>query len=521
MPVRRALVSVYDKHGVVDFCRGLAELGVTLLSTGGTARLLVEHGLEVTEVSAWTGAPEILGGRVKTLHPRIHGGLLARRGQDEAEMRQHGIEPIDLVVVNLYPFEETTARAGCTLEQAVEALDIGGPAMLRAAAKNHAAVGVVADPGDYGRVLKALHDNGGSLGAALRLELAGRAFARTAEYDGAISNFFGSCLPAQGSDVFPPTLTLHFHKLHDLRYGENPHQAAALYGPAEPPTGTVAGARLLAGKALSFNNLIDVHTAWRCVSTFTEPACVIVKHANPCGAAQADSLSAAYRSAYAGDPVSAFGGVIACNRRLDEAIVRTIVERQFVEVLAAPGLAEGVVAAVADKPDLRLLSLGEAANERREAALDLRSMGGGLLVQDDDLPAAPPRDARVATRRAPSAQEHADLSFAWRIVKYVKSNAIVLARDGRTVGIGMGQPSRVDSVRHALEKAAAAGLAVEGAVMASDAFFPFADGVELAAEAGVAAVMQPGGSRRDAEVIEAAERHQVAMVLTGVRHFRH
>jgi len=514
--VRRALVSVHDKTGVLEFCRGLSRLGVAILSTGGTATLLRDGGVPVLDVAEYTGFPEIMDGRVKTLHPKIHGGLLGRRGQDDAVMRTLGIEPIDLLVVNLYPFEQTVARPGCTLEEAIENIDIGGPAMIRAAAKNHAHVGVVVDPVDYAGILKELGDSGGSLGAATCAALAAKAFARTAAYDGGIANYLGADGGAEG---FPRTFTLQFEKLQDLRYGENPHQSAAFYREPAPPTGSLAAARRLQGKELSFNNIADADAALECALSFDEPACVIVKHANPCGVAEAATPKAAYDAAYATDPVSAFGGVIAWNRVVDADTARAVIGRQFVEVMIAPEFAPAALEVLAAKPDVRVLAAGSRAAPLRQ--LDLKRISGGLLVQDADGGTAAPESLRVVTRRAPSAGQLADLLFAWRVVKFVKSNAIVYAGGRRTLGVGAGQMSRVYSARVAVLKAAEANLDLRGCVMASDAFFPFRDGIDAAAGAGVAAVIQPGGSVRDKEVIAAADEHGMAMVFTGMRHFRH
>ncbi len=519
MPVHRALISVSDKTGVVSFARALVQLGVHILSTGGTARLLREAGVTVQDISDYTGFPEIMDGRVKTLHPKVHGALLGRAGTDEAVMDAHGILPIDLLVVNLYPFVATVSRPDCTLAEAVENIDIGGPAMLRAGAKNHARVGVVVDAADYEPVLAELRAGAGELAAATRFRLAHKAYAHTAEYDAAVSNYLGA-ITADGAQAdFPATFTMQFRKLQDLRYGENPHQAAALYGEPHAPAGTLGGARQLQGKELSYNNLADADAALECVLAFSGPACVIVKHANPCGVAEAESNLAAYEHAYATDPVSAFGGIIAFNRPLDEATARTIVERQFVEVILAPEVDEAALRATAAKTGIRVMATGRRAAELRQ--LELKRISGGLLVQDGDAGVITAADLKVVTRRVPTAAEQADLLFAWRVAKYVKSNAIVYARDRRTIGVGAGQMSRVYSARIAAIKAADGKLEVRGAVMASDAFFPFRDGIDSAAAAGIRAVIQPGGSMRDAEVIAAADEHDIAMVFTGMRHFRH
>ena len=555
--VRRALISVSDKHGIEGFARSLHGLGVELVSTGGSARLLEEAGLPVAEVFSLTGFPEIMGGRVKTLHPRVHGGLLGRRGTDDAVMREHGIEPIDLLVVNLYPFERTIARPGCPLAEAVENIDIGGPAMLRAAAKNHADVATVSDPDDYSGVIEELRRNAGALSAETRLALAVKAFARTAHYDAAIADYLGSVegagRPPAERSPFPAVLAGRFFRETELRYGENPHQAAALYRDRDAPAArpTVAAARLAQGKPLSFNNIADADAALECVRALgAMPACVIVKHANPCGAAVAASAREAYERAFRTDPTSAFGGIVAFNRPLDGELARAVLERQFVEVLVAPSIVGAdAAAALAAKPGIRVLVTGEWECEEPSAdvgdggcggenggegdgrdggggcpgasPLDIRSVGGGILVQEADHDPVTQEDFEVVTRRAPTPSEWNDLLFAWRIVRFVKSNAIVYVRSGATLGIGAGQTSRVHSARIGRLKAEEEGLALCGSAMASDAFFPFRDGIDAAAEAGVAAVIQPGGSRRDAEVIAAANEHAMAMVLTGVRHFRH
>ncbi len=519
-PIRRALLSVSDKTGIVDFAKALAARGVELLSTGGTARLLAEAGLGVIEVSDHTGFPEMMDGRVKTLHPKVHGGILGRRGTDDAVMDEHGIAPIDLVVVNLYPFRETVARPGCTLREAIENIDIGGPTLLRAAAKNHADVTVVVDAADYAGVLDAMAAHHGAVDDALRFRLAAKAFEHTAAYDGAIANYLGARDGGDGEPApFPRTFNAQFVHVQGMRYGENPHQRAAFY--VEHPAGeaSVATARQLQGKALSYNNIADTDAALECVKQFADaPACVIVKHANPCGVAVAGSLLEAYERAYATDPESAFGGIIAFNGALDAATAQAIVERQFVEVIVAPEVSEAAVAVVASKKNVRLLACGAWPAEGA-ARLDFKRVTGGLLVQDADL--ALHGELRVVTKRQPSAAEMRDLRFTWRVAKFVKSNAIVYGRDGRTVGVGAGQMSRVNSARIAAIKAEHAGLEVRGAVMASDAFFPFRDGIDNAAAAGIGAVIQPGGSMRDDEVIAAADEHGMAMVFTGMRHFRH
>jgi phosphoribosylaminoimidazolecarboxamide formyltransferase / IMP cyclohydrolase len=518
-PVRRALLSVSDKTGIVEFASALAGRGVELLSTGGTAARLRDAGLTVRDVSELTEFPEMMAGRVKTLHPRVHGGLLGRRGVDEDVMDAHGILPIDLLVVNLYPFAETVARPDCSFEDAVENIDIGGPAMVRAAAKNHDGVAVVTDPVDYDRVLAGLAEQDGT-DWRLRLDLAIKAFEHTASYDGAIASYLGSLDAELKPTPHPRTLNLQFQKLQDMRYGENPHQSAAFYRDAKSDEPSVATARQLQGKALSYNNVADTDAALECVKCFEAPACVIVKHANPCGVAVAEDLLTAYDRAFACDPTSAFGGIIAFNRTLDGATAAAIVERQFVEVIIAPDATDDAVSAIAARKNVRLLVCGRWPAERA-ASVDYKRVTGGLLVQDADLARVPDGDLKVVTRRAPTAQELQDLRFVWEVARYVKSNAIVYGRDSRTVGIGAGQMSRVWSARIAREKAEDAGLPVAGAVMASDAFFPFRDGIDQAAEAGIAAVIQPGGSIRDDEVIAAANEHGMAMVFTGMRHFRH
>lgn len=518
--ITRALISVSDKTGVVEFSRELAKYGVEILSTGGTAKLLREGGLTVKDVSEFTGFPEMLDGRVKTLHPKVHGGLLGMRGNPEhvATMKAHGIEPIDMVVVNLYPFEATVAKADCTLADAIENIDIGGPTMLRSAAKNNADVTVLVDHADYRQVLDEMGASGGSVAKETNFRLAVKVYQHTAAYDGAISNWLGKKLGEEHAD-FPPTLTLQFHKAQGMRYGENPHQKAAFFVEREVREASVATARQLQGKELSYNNIGDTDAALECVKQFPEgAACVIVKHANPCGVAVGSTLLEAYDRAYATDPESAFGGIIAFNRELDVETAKAIVDRQFVEVIIAPRVSPAAVLVVAAKKNLRLLECGEWPAEPGQR-LDMKKVNGGLLVQDTDLLLYD--DLKVVTRRAPTDKEMADLLFTWRVAKFVKSNAIVYGRDGRTIGVGAGQMSRVNSARIAAIKAELAGLDVKGAVMASDAFFPFRDGLDNAAAVGVTAVIQPGGSMRDAEVIAAADEHGIAMVFTGMRHFRH
>ena len=516
--IRRALLSVSDKTGLIEFAQALAARGVELLSTGGTAAALREAGLVVKDVSAHTGFPEIMDGRVKTLHPKIHGGLLGRRGTDDAVMATHGIEPIDLLVVNLYPFEATIAKPDCTLEDAIENIDIGGPAMVRAAAKNHAHVAVVVNPADYAAVATELAA-AGALSEATCFALAAKAYAHTADYDTAVSRYLAARVP--DAPRHPQTVRLRFAKLQDLRYGENPHQTAAFYADANPPAGSIAAARQLHGKELSYNNIADTDAALMCVFAYSAPACCIVKHANPCGVAEAADIRTAYEHAYRTDPTSAFGGIIAFNRELDAATAEAIVGRQFVEVIVAPAVSAAALEICQRKKDIRVLTVGAPAAEL--PMLDYKRVTGGLLVQDRDAIACAitAKDVKVVTRRAPSAEELRDLLFAWRVVKCVKSNAIVYARDRRTIGVGAGQMSRVYSARIAGIKAADEGLEVQGSVMASDAFFPFRDGIDSAASVGITAVIQPGGSVRDAEVIAAADEAGMAMVFTGMRHFRH
>jgi phosphoribosylaminoimidazolecarboxamide formyltransferase/IMP cyclohydrolase len=515
--VKRALISVSDKTGVVDFARALAGMGVELLSTGGTAKLLRDAGLAVKEVSEHTGFPEMMEGRVKTLHPKVHGGLLGRRGTDDKIMAEHGILPIDILAVNLYPFEATVAKSSVTFDEAIENIDVGGPAMLRAGAKNHAAVAVLVDSADYARVLADLKANDGSVSAGLRAELAAKAFAHTAAYDGAIANYLTSLDSKHERTGFPGSFTAQFHKLYDLRYGENPHQHAAFYAERSPMPGTLAAARQLQGKELSFNNIADADAALSCVSSFDTPACVIVKHANPCGVALGKTPQLAYERAYSVDKDSAFGGIIAFNRPLDAATAAKILDNQFVEVVVAPEIEPAALKALSAKPNVRALATGSAGAPR--PSLDYKRVSGGLLLQDADMESL--GELKVVTSIAPTPEQLQDLAFAWRVVKYVKSNAIVYARGGLTLGIGAGQPSRIMSARIAGLKAGEAHFEVKGCVMASDAFLPFRDSVGVAAHTGVSAIIQPGGSMRDKEVIAAAEELKIAMVFTGLRHFRH
>ncbi len=512
--VRRALVSVSDKSGLIPFASGLAGLGIEILSTGGTAHRLRDAGVAAIEVSERTGFPEIMDGRVKTLHPRIHGGLLGRRGIDDAVMADHDIEPIDLLVVNLYPFEQTIARPDATLEEAIENIDIGGPAMLRAASKNHAGVAVVVDPADYESVLRNLADD--TLGLDARRRLAAKAYAHTAAYDAAITNYLSATL---GDDLLGERFLYAGTRLETLRYGENPHQRAAFFADQQAPAGSLARARQLQGKELSYNNIADSDAALACVRQFVEPACVIVKHANPCGVATGADIAAAYDKAFRTDPTSAFGGIIAFNRPLDARTAQTIVDRQFVEVIVAPEVEKAACGVIAAKQNIRVLETG--ARTDAPSALDFRKVGGGLLVQTSDEASISASDLDVVTTIKPTEAQIEDLLFAWKVVKYVKSNAIVFCRDGMTLGVGAGQMSRVYSTKIAAIKAADEGLVVKGSVLASDAFFPFRDGIDAAAATGVAAIIQPGGSLRDEEVISAADEHGLAMVFTGMRHFRH
>jgi phosphoribosylaminoimidazolecarboxamide formyltransferase / IMP cyclohydrolase len=519
LPVRRALLSVSDKTGVLELARWLASRNVEILSTGGTARLLSSAGLTVREVSSYTGFPEIMDGRVKTLHPKIHGGLLGRRGVDDAVMALHQISPIDLLVVNLYPFAETVSRPNCGYAEAIEHIDIGGPAMLRAAAKNHESVSVVVDPADYAPLLEELTTHNVHTTLELRSRLAAKVFAHTARYDTMVASYLAERHHV-ATERFPTTLPLVFDKVQDLRYGENPHQHAAFYRTPAPRGASVSSATVLQGKDLSFNNIADADAAVECVRQFSEPACVIVKHANPCGVAVAASPLEAYDRAYRTDPTSAFGGIIAFNRELDRTTAAAIIDRQFVEVLAAPSVASDAVKALTTKPNVRVLVLGDLSRSPA-GELEYRSVTGGLLIQSRDTGSVEAHDLKVVTRRKPGPAEIADLLFAWRVCKFVKSNAIVFARDRSTIGVGAGQMSRIYSTRIAAMKAADERLEVEGSVMASDAFFPFRDGLDAAAEYGIRAVIQPGGSRNDAEVIAAADEHSLAMVFTGMRHFRH
>jgi phosphoribosylaminoimidazolecarboxamide formyltransferase/IMP cyclohydrolase len=517
--IKQALLSVSDKTGIVEFARGLAGRGVALISTGGTTKLLKEAGLPVTEVAEHTGFPEMLDGRVKTLHPKVHGGILARRDLPGhmAALAGAGIPTIDLVVVNLYPFGAAVAKPGCTLAEAIENIDIGGPAMVRSAAKNYEHVAVVTDPTDYDTVLKEMAAGSGALAAATRFRLAQKAFSHTAQYDGAISNYL-TALDGEGARArFPQRLNLQFERLQAMRYGENPHQEAAFYRDLRPAAGSLAGYRQLQGKELSYNNVADADAAWECVKSFEEPACVIVKHANPCGVAVADTPVNAYRKAFATDPTSAFGGIIAFNRALDGEAAQALTQR-LVEVVIAPAVTSEAAQALAGKTNIRVLEVALAADAND---YEFKRVGGGLLVQTPDAASVSAAGLKIVTRTKPSEAQVADLLFAWRVAKFVKSNAIVFCSGGQTLGVGAGQMSRVDSARIAAIKAGNAGLALKGSVVASDAFFPFRDGVDTVAQAGATAIIQPGGSVRDEEVIAAADERGVAMVFTGYRHFRH
>ncbi|GAB1233038.1 bifunctional phosphoribosylaminoimidazolecarboxamide formyltransferase/IMP cyclohydrolase [Ferrigenium sp. UT4] len=518
--ITQALISVSDKSGVLEFAQGLHALGVKLLSTGGTAKLLADNGVPCTEVADYTGFPEMLDGRVKTLQPKVHAGILARRDLPEhvATLKKHGIPTIDLVVVNLYPFAATIAKPNCTLEDAIENIDIGGPTMVRAAAKNHAHVAIVTDPADYADVLAEMQTNKGAVSEATRFDLAKKAFSHTAAYDAAISNYLTTINSDGTRSDFPAQINFNFAKVQEMRYGENPHQKAAFYRELTPLAGSISNYTQVQGKELSYNNIGDADATWELVKTFEQPACVIVKHANPCGVAVADTPLNAYKLAYATDPTSAFGGIIAFNRELDEASAKQITANQFVELIIAPSASDAALAVTAAKQNVRVLivPLSNAHNQ-----YDLKRVGGGLLVQTPDLFVVQPEHLKVVTKNQPTKEQLQDLLFAFRVAKFVKSNAIVFCKGGQTLGVGAGQMSRVDSTRIASIKAQNAGLSLAGSVVASDAFFPFRDGVDVLAEAGAKAVIQPGGSMRDAEVIAAADEHGLAMVFTGFRHFRH
>ncbi|MHB1174879.1 MAG: bifunctional phosphoribosylaminoimidazolecarboxamide formyltransferase/IMP cyclohydrolase [Sulfuriferula sp.] len=517
--IERALISVSDKTGVLEFAKGLREFNIEIISTGGTAKMLAEHGIQVTEVADYTGFPEMLDGRVKTLHPKIHGGILARRDLAEhAEAVRHaGIGYIDLVVVNLYPFSQTVAKPDCSLPDAIENIDIGGPTMVRSAAKNYQHVAVVTDPADYAAVLAELKTNHGSVSTGSCYSLARKAFSHTAQYDSAISNYLTAReLNGEQAD-FPGRLNLNFERVQSMRYGENPHQAAAFYRDLNPAPGTLAHYTQLQGKELSYNNIGDADAAWECIKTFDAPACVIIKHANPCGVAVATDPLSAYRLAFATDSTSAFGGIIAFNREVDAATAEAI-SGQFMEVLIAPAYSAAALELLAKKANVRVLAIPLAAGHN---ALEIKRVGGGLLVQSADTFNITAADLKVVSQRPPNPQEIQDMLFAWRVAKFVKSNAIVFAANGQTLGVGAGQMSRVDSTRIAVIKAGQANLPLTGCAVASDAFFPFRDGVDILAAAGAKAVIQPGGSIKDAEVIAAADEHGIAMVFTGHRHFRH
>ena len=523
VPVKRALISVSDKTGIVEFAQTLHQQNIEILSTGGTYRLLCDNNIPAIEVSDYTGFPEMMDGRVKTLHPKIHGGILARRDIDAEIMSQHNIHGIDMVVVNLYPFEATVANEHCSLEDAIENIDIGGPTMVRAAAKNNAFVNIIVNAGDYATVLNELQENNGCTRQSTRFDLAIKAYEHTAAYDGMIANYFGRLVPG-GNEHFPRTFNTQFIKAQDMRYGENPHQNSAFYVEKKAlhdPEGnaSISTAKQLQGKALSFNNIADTDAALETVKLFDEPACVIVKHANPCGVATDNNLTKAYQKAFQTDPESAFGGIIAFNRQLDSHTAQAIVDQQFVEVIIAPSVDSGVADIIATKKNVRLLVCGNW--QASSPALDYKRVNGGLLIQDRDLGIINSGDLTVVTQRQPTEDEIHDMLFTWKVAKMVKSNAIVYAKAGRTIGIGAGQMSRVNSARIAAIKAEHAGLTVTGSVMASDAFFPFRDGMDNAANVGISCVIQPGGSMRDDEVIAAADEHGMAMVFTGMRHFRH
>lgn len=518
--ISRALISVSDKTGIVDFARALTDQGVELLSTGGTYRLLSENTIAVTEVSDYTGFPEMMDGRVKTLHPKVHGGILGRRGHDDAVMTEHGIKPIDMVVVNLYPFAATVADPNCDLPTAIENIDIGGPTMVRSAAKNHKDVAIVVNASDYKTVIDEMRNNGGQLNYDSRYQLMVKAFEHTAGYDGMIANHFGARNTANEKRDFSDTYNVQYFKTQEMRYGENPHQKAAFYTEANPTEASVATAKQLQGKELSFNNIADTDAALECVKQFDQPACVIVKHANPCGVSVAVDIATAYELAFATDPESAFGGIIAFNRELDAATAAAICEKQFVEVIIAPSVAADAVEVVAAKKNVRLLECGAWGCERPQD-FDYKRVNGGLLIQDRDNGMITEQDLKVVSERTPSEAEMTDMLFAWKVAKMVKSNAIIYARNNQTIGVGAGQMSRINSARIAGIKAEHAGLEIKGAVMASDAFFPFRDGIDNAGAAGISCIIQPGGSMRDDEVIAAANEHGMAMVFTGMRHFRH
>ena len=518
--VSRALISVSDKTGIVEFAQALRAQGVELLSTGGTFRLLSDNDIAVTEVADYTGFPEMMDGRVKTLHPKIHGGILGRRGQDDDVMEEHGIKPIDMVVVNLYPFAATVADPNCSLPNAIENIDIGGPTMVRSAAKNHKDVAVVVNAIDYQTVVDEMQANDGQLDYQTRYLLMVKAFEHTAGYDGMIANHFGARNIQNVKRDFSDTFNVQYFKTQEMRYGENPHQKAAFYTEANPAEASVATAVQLQGKELSFNNIADTDAALECVKQFDQPACVIVKHANPCGVAVAVDINTAYDLAFATDPESSFGGIIAFNRELDAITAAKICEKQFVEVIIAPSVSADAIAVVAAKKNVRLLQCGSWGTERPQD-FDYKRVNGGLLIQDRDNGMITQSDLKIVTARVPTELEMGDMLFAWKVAKMVKSNAIIYAKNNQTVGVGAGQMSRINSARIAGIKAEHAGLQVVGAVMASDAFFPFRDGIDNAGAAGISCIIQPGGSMRDDEVVAAANEHGMAMVFTGMRHFRH
>lgn len=520
--IRRALISVSDKTKLIEFAQALREQGVEILSTGGTFKMLKDNGIAATEVAEYTGHPEMMDGRVKTLHPKIHGGILGRRGVDDKVMAEHDIKPIDMVVVNLYPFSQTVAKADCSLDDAIENIDIGGPTMVRAAAKNHQDVAIVVNPTSYDELIASLKANKGSLPLEQRFDLAIQAYEHTAAYDGAIANYFGRRV-AGGSEDFPRTYNLQFKQSQALRYGENPHQKSAFYveeSATIEQDASIATAKQVHGKELSYNNIADTDAALETVKQFELPACVIVKHANPCGVATATDIHQAYELAFATDPESAFGGILAFNREFDAVTAQAIADRQhFVEVIIAPSVSDEALAITAQKKNIRVLSCGQWKGN--QAGFDFKRVNGGLLVQDRDQGMVSAADLKVVSKRQPSQTEIEDLLFAWKVAKFVKSNAIVYAKQQQTIGVGAGQMSRVNSARIAAIKAEQAGLEVKGSVMASDAFFPFRDGIDNAAKVGISCVIQPGGSMRDNEVIAAADEHGMAMVFTGMRHFRH
>jgi phosphoribosylaminoimidazolecarboxamide formyltransferase / IMP cyclohydrolase len=524
--VSRALISVSDKTGIVEFAQALSAQGVELLSTGGTHRLLNENGIAVREVSDYTGFPEMMDGRVKTLHPKVHGGILGRRGTDDEVMAEHDILGIDMVVVNLYPFAATVADPNCDLPTAIENIDIGGPTMVRSAAKNHKDVAIVVNASDYSAVLEEMQNQDAQLGYETRYDLMVKAFEHTAAYDGMIANHFGARpfnfeLGKIETRDFPNTFNAQYIKKQEMRYGENPHQNAAFYVEEDPSGASIATAKQLQGKALSYNNIADTDAALECVKQFDQPTCVIVKHANPCGVAVATDIKTAYDLAFATDPESAFGGIIAFNRELDAETAAAICERQFVEVIIAPSISGAAKEAVSTKKNVRLLECGQWGAATQAKGFDYKRVNGGLLIQDRDKGMVSKDDLKVVTERKPTDAELDDMLFAWKVAKMVKSNAIIYTKNNQTIGVGAGQMSRINSARIAAIKAEHAGLEIKGAVMSSDAFFPFRDGIDNAANVGISCVIQPGGSIRDDEVIAAADEHGMTMVFTGMRHFRH